>query len=43
MEVGQFEPDRRITLYCPTCMSSIAVDYDYRRGYLLTSYDEEVK
>jgi len=43
MEIGQFEPERRITLYCPECQSSIAIDYEYLRGYVLTSYDEETE
>lgn len=41
MKVGQFDPPRRITFYCPECMSSIAVDSTITRGVLLTSLDEE--
>lgn len=40
MKVGQFEPDRRVTLYCPTCKSSIAIDYTRLQGYILTSEAE---
>lgn len=43
MLVGQFEPERRITLYCPSCGNSIAIDYTTMRGYLLTSLDEETE
>lgn len=41
MKIGQFEPDRRITLYCPECASSIAIDYTVLQGHILTSLDEE--
>lgn len=40
MEVGQFEPERRITLGCPQCGSSIAIDYSVLKGYLLMSTDK---
>ena len=37
MVIGQFEPERRITLHCPECHSSIAIDYTTLRGYILVS------
>ena len=39
MNVGQFDPSRRITLHCPECGSSIAIDYTTYVGRLLTSED----
>ncbi len=30
MRTGQFEPERRITLYCPECKSAIAIDYEVK-------------
>ena len=41
MQIGQFEPERRITLHCPDCRSSIAIDYSTMRGYILTTLDVE--
>jgi hypothetical protein len=40
MEIGQFEPERRITLGCPECGSSIAIDYNVLKGYVIMSTDE---
>lgn len=31
MEIGQFEPDRRISYHCPQCRHSIAVDLSFHR------------
>lgn len=39
MKVGQFEPERRISLYCPQCDNSIAIDYSVMQGYILMSSD----
>jgi len=41
MKISQFEPDRRICLYCPECGSSIAIDYSVLQGYILTSVDKQ--
>lgn len=40
MEVGQFEPDRRISFHCPECNCSIVIDYLFYKGSLLTSGDK---
>ena len=37
MKIGQFEPPRRVTLYCPECGSSISVDGEFRHSALLSS------